>query len=455
MAAMKFENLFLSSTLKILDAGTGEIFAVDTLKKDYFDKTDGKSLIFAYLDNSIESLSFLISSLCSEHTVALFSNELSTGLKNGLEQSYTPYYIFDAKREDIPNYSYTSASCFKRLEPFKLDIDKNIKLLLSTSGTTGSPKLVKLSEENIISNAISIGAYLPIEVDDVVPLNLPLNYSYGLSILTSNSLIGNTIVCGLPDVLSKEFWRCFSNYGFSTLAGVPFVYEMLDRIGFLKKEYPSLKYLTQAGGRLRDSLMQKFASYAENSDIEFFVMYGQTEATARMSYMPPNHLLKNIGSIGKPIPGGNFTIDDKNNELIYSGPNVYGGYANTKMDLTNFERKETLRTGDLAEINENGFYLIKGRSKRFVKLFGNRINLDEVQRSVSDEFERQIICFGIDDLKLVLAHQNMLDEVEIKKWLNKEYKIHQGSIDFLLLGEIPQTQNGKIHYQKLMEIYGS
>ena len=453
---MKFEDLFNSSTLKILDVGNGETFTVDTLKKDYFNQVEDKSLIFAYLDNSIESLSFLINSLCSKHAVALFSNDLSVSLKNRLENSYDPQYIFDVKRDEILNYGKTSNNgCFARLAPFKLNINQNIKLLLSTSGTTGSPKLVKLSEENIISNALSIGTYLPIEVTDIVPLNLPLNYSYGLSILTSNSLIGNTIVCGLPDVLSKEFWSYFSNYGFSTLAGVPFVYEMLDRIGFLKKEYPSLRYMTQAGGRLRDSLIRKFASHAKICETEFYVMYGQTEATARMSFMPPSDLLNNIGSIGKPIPGGNFTIDDKNNELIYRGLNVYGGYANSKMDLASFELKETLRTGDLAEINENGFYVIKGRSKRFVKLFGNRINLDEVQRSVSDEFKRQIVCFGKEDQKLVLAYQDKIDAGEVKKWLNKEYKIHQGSIDFLPLKELPLTQNGKVNYQKLMEIYGS
>ena len=453
---MEFEDIFKSSTLRILDAGTGEKFTVDTLKKDYFDQVEDKSLIFAYLDNSIDSLSFLINSLCSKHAVALFSNDLSVSLKNGLEQTYTPQYIFDVKREEIRNYCKTSNNgCFTLATPIKLHINKNIKVLLSTSGTTGSPKLVKLSEENVISNALSISTYLPIEVTDIVPLNLPLNYSYGLSILTSNSLIGNTIVCGLPDVLSKEFWSYFSKYGFTTLAGVPFVYEMLDRIGFLKKKYPSLRYVTQAGGRLRDSLIKKFALYAKSCDIEFFVMYGQTEATARMSYMPPDYLLNNIGSIGKPIPGGNFTLDDKNNELIYRGLNVFGGYANSKMDLANFELNKTLRTGDLAEINENGFYVIKGRSKRFVKLFGNRINLDEVQRSVSDEFKRQIICFGKDDQKLVLAHQNKIEEGEIKKWLNKEYKIRQGSIVFLSLLEIPLTHNGKVNYQKLMEIYGS
>ena len=446
----------LFSKGKLLDAKTGEVYLLKEIKRNTWDNKEQKSLIMAFIDNSIESVSFLVNGITSQHAIALFSCDLPDRLKDELLSTYNPNYVYDIKRNIITGYKELEGKVFKASRRIpRININKNIKVLLSTSGSTGSPKLVKLSEENILSNATSIASYLPIDKSDIVPLNLPLHYSYGLSILTSNCSIGNTLVCGLPDVLSKDFWNCFSQYGFSTIAGVPFVYEMLDRIGFLKKEYPSLRYMTQAGGRLRDSLIRKFASHAKNCRTEFYVMYGQTEATARMSYMPPNDLFNNIGSIGKPIPGGNFTIDDNNNELIYRGFNIYGGYANSKMDLASFELNETLRTGDLAEINENGFYIIKGRSKRFVKLFGNRINLDEVQRSVSDEFKRQIICFGKEDQKLVLAYQDKIDAAEVKKWLNNEFKIHQGSIDFLPVKELPLTQNGKVNYQKLMEIYGS
>ena len=138
---MKLEDLFNRSNLKILEAATGEVFTVNTLQTYFFDKKESKSLIFAYLDNSIESLSFLISSFCSQHSVALFSNDLSIDLKTRLERSYSPQYIFDSKRETIPNYNYTSANYFELVETYNLEIDINIKVLLSTSGTTGSPSI--------------------------------------------------------------------------------------------------------------------------------------------------------------------------------------------------------------------------------------------------------------------------------------------------------------------------
>lgn len=450
---MTLKDLFHNDNFKVLDAASGSLYSIKEINTDYWKTDDSQSLVFAYLDNTIQSVTFLINVLCSNHTVALLSNDLIEDFKEDLEDLYTPKYIFDSTRGSILNYISLESHLYKLKGPDQLHIDKRIKVLLSTSGSTGSPKLVKLSEENLLSNAKSIASYLPIKYDDVVPLNLPLSYSYGLSILTSNCVIGNTVVCGLPDIMSRDFWSCFSELGFTTIAGVPFVYEVFDRIGFLKKQHPSLRYFTQAGGRLSDTLISKFGTYAKVHGYQFYIMYGQTEATARMSYLPPHDLLDNIGSIGNAIQGGEFTIDVSNSELLYSGSNVFGGYAKSKYDLSKFESITRLKTGDLAEINSNGYYIITGRIKRFIKLYGKRINLDEVQRLVSEKFKRQIICFGYKDKKLCLAHEDDLDFDEVRTWISKEFLIYHGSIDFYLITTCPRTANGKIDYQRLIEFY--
>lgn len=332
------------------------------------------------------------------------------------------------------------------------NISPEIKILLSTSGTTGSSKFVKLSEENLYSNAVSIVKYLPINFSDVCPLNLPLNYSYGLSILTTNAIAGGKIICGLKDILNKDFWNDFEENGFTSLAGVPYVYEILNRIGFLKKNYPSLKYLTQAGGKLNEKLISLFAEYSKNNSLDFFVMYGQTEATARMSYLNVNEFPNKIGSVGKSIDQGKFVIDQESNELIYDGPNVFGGYAECIDDLIHYVKKP-LFTGDLAKIDEDGFIYIIGRSKRFVKILGSRINLDELENNLKENFQNNtFICAGKEDTILQIACTNStIEKVEVCNYIKELFNIHHAYIKFKIIENIPLTANGKINYIAILE----
>ena len=298
--------------------------------------------------------------------------------------------------------------------------------------------------------------YLPINASYVTPLNLPVFYSYGLSVLTSNSLRGGKIVCTNDDVLKKGFWESFQKYGYTSFAGVPFVYEMLDRIGFTKKEYPSLKYFTQAGGKLQDPLVKKYGEYAIQHQIKFYVMYGQTEATARMSYLLPNDTLNKIGSIGKPIPNGTFIIDEETNELCYKGSNIFGGYVQIANDLSSYNQEEILRTGDIAKVDDDGFYFITGRLKRFTKLFGNRINLDEVESLVAKQFNGHIKCIGFNDSQLIIFTNEKEIELDIiAKFISSELKLHISVIKHKFVDEIPLTANGKINYTELLNIYAA
>jgi long-chain acyl-CoA synthetase len=447
-----------NNNLLYIDLATRKSYGIEDLPQLVL-KHHKKSVVFAYLDNSIKSIGIFWAVMKSQHTLALLPPNMSIDLKEQLEKIYNPNFIFDFTREEIPYYDLEKENnirFFKRTYPYDYEINSKIKLLLSTSGSTGSPKFVKLSERNMISNAFSIASYLPITSTDITPLNLPIHYSYGLSVLTSNSINGGIIICGNEDVLQKTFWENLQIYGYTSLAGVPFIYEMLDRIGFTKNKYSSIKYLTQAGGKLKDGLAKKYAKYCNESGISFFVMYGQTEATARMSYLEPEYVLDKTGSIGKAIPGGKFSIDSNSGELLYQGENVFGGYVDQPKDLTYFVQPEKLCTGDLAVVDSEGFYYITGRLKRFVKLFGIRINLDEVETLVDKVMGQTVKCIGINDKLLVVLFDNINMPIDsVIKFISEELKLHLSVIRKQWVAEFPLTHNGKVNYKALTEEYGA
>lgn len=253
----------------------------------------------------------------------------------------------------------------------------DLALLLSTSGTTGSPKLVRLSYDNVESNAAAIAAYLGIRPDDRAVTTLPMHYCYGLSVLNSHLLAGAAVVLTELSVVDPCFWSLFREAGATTFAGVPYTFDLLDRVGFADMDLPTLRYVTQAGGRLAPERVRAYAELGRTRGWDLWVMYGQTEATARMAYLPPGLALTHPSAIGVPVPGGSFEIED--GELVYSGPNVMLGYADSPADLALGRTVTRLRTGDLARVGADGVYEVVGRRSRFVKAFGLRIDLDRVE----------------------------------------------------------------------------
>ena len=438
--------------LKFYDAETQRTLLGKDITTNFFEKKDAKKLAFLYLDNSLNALEAFWHFFDSPHALVLLNPKLDRALKYSLEGNYAPTFIYDTTRDDITDYKpidfINNQKFFETVKPAKNKIHRNLKILLTTSGTTGSPKLVRLSEKNIVSNALSIIQYLPIKSDDVTPLNLSVYYSYGLSILTTNAIAGGTIVCTNKDIMNKEFWTDFETLGYTTMAGVPYVYEMLYRIGFLKKEYPALRYMTQAGGKLSAKLVELFAAHLENQNKFFFVMYGQTEATARMSYLPPQYLKTKTGSIGIAIPGGKFSLASETNELIYVGANVFGGYVTSGEDLPYFEKINMLYTGDIATCDTDGFYYITGRMKRFIKIFGTRTSLDEVEALLKNEFiGKEFAVLGDNDENLWVCTLNTdLDGADIKQFLKNKIQIHPSVVKIITLKSFPLTPNGKTNY---------
>ena len=286
------------------------------------------------------------------------------------------------------------------------ELHPDLALLLSTSGSTGSPKLVRLSAEGLQANAEAIGEYLGIRDTDVAATTLPMGYCYGLSVLNSHLERGAAVVLTELSVVDACFWELFREHGVTSLAGVPHTFDLLDRAGFAERDLPSLRYVTQAGGRLAPERVRRYAELGRRSGWDLFVMYGQTEATARMAYLPPELALTRPDCIGRAVPGGSLTLEDVDadgvGELVFEGPNVMLGYATTRGDLGLGRTVHRLRTGDLARRHDHGLYQVVGRRSRLSKVFGLRIDLARVEEQLAS-LGVLACCVGGDDELVVLA----------------------------------------------------
>lgn len=443
-----------SITYKNLDKLTDEI-------SEQF-LTEEKKLFFLFTNNSIESLISYLAILKSGDAVLLLDDKLNSEIRKNLIEIYKPSVIIN-QSEKVEGYEQKSVgileNCHFRTSSNEVKLHPSLKVLLSTSGTTGSPKLVRLSADNIQSNAESIAQYLEIDENEKPITTLPFNYSYGLSVINSHLLKGATIVLTDKTVFFKDFWNIFKQYECTSFAGVPYTYQMLKRTGFDKLDLPSLRAVTQAGGKLNEEMIKHFYEYAERNNVRFFVMYGQTEATARISYVPFDKLKNKIGSIGVSIPGGKLSLmkdgilitePHQVGEIVYEGENVMLGYAESLEDLSKGnEMNGKLFTGDLGYFDEDGFFYVTGRMKRFIKMFGLRINLDEVQKMIENNFHIAAACTGEDEkLKILVQTADDLDN-KVKQKVCETYKLNPSTVIVRQTDNIPTKSTGKYDYEKI------
>lgn len=333
----------------------------------------------------------------------------------------------------------------------------DLALLLSTSGSTGSPKLVRLSANNLRSNAVAIAEYLHITENDRAATTLPMSYCYGLSVIHSHLWRGAALILTDRSMADEQFWTLFGRHGATSVAGVPYTFELLDRVGFDSMELPTLRYVTQAGGRLGPDSVRRYAELGHRRGFEFIVMYGATEATARMAYLPPELAHTYPEAIGRPIPGGRFTLaavdgfrDPDIGELVYHGPNVMMGYAHSPADLAGGAELEALHTGDLARRLDDGVYQVVGRLCRFVKLYGLRIDLQRVESAVA-EHVAPAMCTDADG-QLVVAAAGRVDPAELRHRTAAAAGLPAAAVRAVALTELPVLPSGKPDYPALRAI---
>ncbi|WP_025678691.1 AMP-binding protein [Paenibacillus massiliensis] len=421
---------------------------LQALADQYHFRSGEKELVLLLCDNEMEVVAAYLAALQAKQAVMLLNASTNTELLQEIVMTYRPKWIVVSNELDFDGY-HQHGRVLERTHHTTTTIHAELAVLLSTSGTTGSHKFVRLSYSNLQSNAEAIVEYLEINADERGILNLPLSYSYGLSILNSHFQAGATVLLTGESVVAKPFWNFVQERQATSLPGVPFTYQMLQRVGFFKMELPHLRTLTQAGGRLEERLVRLFGEYAKEQGKRFFVMYGQTEAAPRISYIPSDEVLNKPGSIGIPIPGGRLELASDTGELVYYGNNVMLGYAESLSDLEKGnECGGVLYTGDTATVDEEGFFTITGRMKRFIKLFGLRINLDEVERKLEALLQQPVACIGSDD-RMLVATESSQDVAKIKHQIDQLYKLHPTAYRVIVVDEIPRMANGKINYQVL------
>ena len=431
--------------------------------EDLFLNIGAGELVLLLCRNELESVLFYVNAIERGVVPILMDADTDLPLIHSMVNSYRPKFIFGPSsfKNEFDFIHIADLRDYVLLESETVSnplLNSELSLLLSTSGSTGSPKLVRLSGENLRANADAIIDYLRLDEQEKAITNLPMNYSYGLSILNSHLRVGAKVVLTRESVIQRKFWDIFKEHRVTSLSGVPYTYDILRKMKFLNMELPSLKTMTQAGGKLSNELISLFSSYCRDRNIDFFVMYGQTEATARLSYLEPAQTLEKLGSIGKAIPGGVFSLLDergieilepnKPGELTYQGKNVMLGYAESRNDLyLGDEMKGTLKTGDVAFFDSEGYFYIVGRLKRFIKLFGNRINLDELEQLLRG-LGVETACTGTDNRLIVYVLNSEAIEL-VKIYLSKQLGIHFSGFSIRHIQEIPKNSSGKTLYANL------
>jgi acyl-CoA synthetase (AMP-forming)/AMP-acid ligase II len=418
-----------------------------------------RTLSFLLCRNGAECLAAYLGALRSGHVACLLDTELQPELFDSLLETYKPDFVFTPCQRSVAGYAEAESPfgfLYRRdAAPCDLPLAPDLALLLPTSGSTGSPKLVRLSLKNLQANAESIISYLQLSPEDRGLTSLPMSYSYGLSIVNTHLLAGGRLLVTNGGFLQRDYWDFVSAQRASSIAGVPYHYEVMLSMRMLEKDLPGLRLLTQAGGHLSADRVSQLERLCFRRGWQFFVMYGQTEATARIAYVPPAHLQDKPGSIGVAIPGGTLSLDADTGELLYRGPNVMLGYAETRSDLGKAdELGGQLRTGDLARRDEEGFYYITGRLKRFLKVFGKRFSLDEMEEILGRHGCGALACFGTDD-HIVVALQRRDREHQVAGILEQLFKIHPSAFRIVNVDVLPRFPNSKIDYQSLARLESS
>ena len=443
-------------SLAVLEPSTGRQKTYGELRLDVTRAFVPKqrSLVMLLAQNRYECLVTYLAALRSGTPLLLVDATLNRELLAQLIETYHPAFIYaSASDSAIDGYTLKESSAltvWERKSRESFAVHDSLALLLNTSGSTGSPKLVRLSRENLQANAASIASYLNLSAAERPITSLPMSYSYGLSVINSHLHAGSKLVLTDHGVLRREFWDVIDQCSCTSLAGVPYSYEMLLQTGLLKKRGSTLRSLTQAGGALAENHIRQMHQLAMERGLKFFVMYGQTEATARISYVPFEKLDQKIGSIGVAIPNGSLDVEAETGELVYRGPNVMLGYAECVEDLAKGDEcGGVLKTGDLARKDADGFFYITGRLKRFLKLFGKRFNLDEVEQIVQRRFGFPVACFGRDDLLMIAIESREENVASVITMVRETFSLPKDAIQVQAVANLPRTARGKMDYQSL------
>ncbi len=424
-----------------------------------------RSIVFCLCENCAGSLVGYLAFESNRQVPLLLSANLDTGLRTNLASMYRPsyYWLPERKADEIDGERIYSAYGYALIktsdEPYPLN-DK-LSMLLTTSGSTGSPKLVRHKYGNLEANAENVAKVFNWSADEVGICDLPMNYTMGLNVINSHLVVGATVLMMKANLMDPDFWEFIRVNEGTSFCGVPFSYEIMRRIGFDRMDLPKLHTLAEGGGKLTDKMFTWIATFAANNGKRFCATFGTSETSARMAFLDPALALEKIGSIGKAIPNGElFLLDEVKNddgtssgELGYRGPNVTMGYALCKEDLLkDDEFCGEYHTGDIAKRDQEGFYFIIGRKGRFLKLFGLRVSLDETERILKTQYPNtDFVCTGNDRKMNIFCTDKELRD-QIVPFISEKTHLHNSAFRVYCIDRIPRNDYGKVVFTELEKI---
>lgn len=459
-------NNFKFNTALICEDGNkvkySELIKKSKKLSKYFYKK--KKLAIIVSENSLEFIISYVSCIRSNLTIMLVNSDISNNELVILLNKYKASLVLSSKEFDLSEKIIFNSYKQDKINIYKIQKENNniknkeLSLLLPTSGSTGESKFVKLTNLNLITNTRDISVALSIKKKDRTITTLRPNYSYGISVINTHLFIGASIILNKYNLFNKNFWTKVFKYKPNNFNVVPYLVEILKKINFKKLNRIKLKYITQAGGALDDELKLSLVKYTRKNKIKLYFMYGQTEASPRISILPPQYTYKYYKSVGFPIGQNKVFIKKKNSnkllkqgdgEIVCKGKNIFIGYAKNYISLNKIKKIKILKTGDYGKIDNYGLIYIIGRNKRLSKIFGTRFNLDQLDNFLKKMLNIKAVSSVLDN-KLFI---NIVNEKKIKKYLiisniQKIINIPTNYINIKFVKNFIRNADGKLLYKK-------
>ena len=422
-----------------------------------------RSVIFDLCKNTVGSLVGYMGFIEGNSVPLALSSKIEKGLLEDLIKEYTPAYMW-VPLERLSEFSY-EVVCEKygytllRTGNEKYPINDQLQFLMTTSGSTGSPKLVRYKKGNLEANARNVAEAFGWTAEERPVCDLGMQYTMGLNVINTHLFVGATVLLTTYNLMSSDFWDYIREEKATNFTGVPFSYDIFYRLHFDRIDLPYLKTLSEGGGKLTDARFIQLAEYAHKNNKRFIASFGTTETSARMACLPAELALTKTGSIGRAIPEGElFLIDSDGNilkdsvaegEMCYRGPNVTMGYAVKREELRNGDDfNGEYHTGDLARRDADGCYYVTGRMSRFLKLLSYRVSLDQCERLIQEQFNIECACTGTDQ-KMEIYITDESKKKDVIDFISEKTNLFKTLFKAHVIDSIPRNDSGKIRYKEL------
>lgn len=419
-----------------------------------------RSICFLLCENSIGFLKIYVNLMRNNAIIFMLNKELSEASLQNLIKRFKPNFLFCSNKKKFASFKQMSKFDNYYIYHLKKKVEivkKKIAIILPSSGSISSSKYIMLSHENLINNIKSIKHYLKIKQNDRAITLLQPYYSYGLSVINSHIYSGASIVINNSTIFNLSFWHSIKKNKVTNFNGVPEIYRIIVKYKFFKLIKNHVRYLTLAGGSLDKNNLKKIIKFCEKNKVNFYNMYGQTEASPRIAYIELKDLKKNMGSIGKAVRGGKLIIENKilsfdkklaKGELVYKGKNIMLGYCNNLVDIKKKSKEiKKLNTGDYGYKNKSNFFFITGRIDRLIKINSIRYNLDEIE-NILNNINIKSACIK----KKNYIHIYVERETSLKKIL-KVTDLPSNILRVIKIKKLPYLSNFKLNYSKLYREY--